>query len=190
MKLDFESLDHKWLALQVRSGWELRTALGLKERGYEEFVPVYQQKRLWADRARIVHAPLFPGYVFLRFNACNRQAIISVPGVLRFVGAGNRPLPISDVEIDALRLTTNAAVTCGPCAFLEVGQTVQVCNGPLQGLAGRIENFKNRQRLVLSVSLLRRSMYVEIDGYDVVALNSAPVAHDYHLGSHALALAS
>lgn len=181
MKLQLENLDNRWLALQVRSKWETRAAFGLQSRGYEYFVPLYQQKRLWSDRSKIVEVPLFPGYVFFRFNAQNEQPVISIPGVLRFVGTGNSPVPIADHEIEALQITTKSAVTYGPCKYLEQGQQVQIRNGSLAGMRGSIERIKNKQRLILNVSLLRKSMFVEVDGYDVVIVDShlSPAEHQF-----------
>lgn len=173
MMCDLENLDKRWLCLQVKSGGEFRSALGLKERGYETFVPVFEQKRQWSDRVKIVQVPLFTGYVFLRFNAGNSYSIVAAPGVLRFVGSGKMPTPIEDSEIEALQITTQTGLLCGPCAFLEVGQEVGVRLGPLVFLKGKIVRFKNKQRLILSVNLIRRSVFVEVDGYEVVPIAAA-----------------
>lgn len=168
MVSDFENLDRRWICIQVRSGCELRSALGLKDRGYESFVPVFEQKRQWSDRTKIVQVPLFTGYVFLRFNATNTHPVITVPGVIRFVGTAGVPTPIEDAEIAALQLTVRSGLACGPCDFFQVGQEVQIRSGPLASLRGKIVRFKNKQRLVLSVNLIQKSVFVEIDGYEVV----------------------
>lgn len=183
MLLDYENLDQRWLCLQVRSGWEFRSALGLKERGYDYFVPTFKQKREWSDRTKIVEVPLFTGYLFLRFDVRNDHSVVTVPGVIRFVGTGKMPTPIDNAEIEALQLTTRAGLTCGPCAFLAVGQEVEIRLGPLASLRGKIERFKNKQRLILSVNLIQKSVFVEIDGYEVTpvtwptATGHVPLGH-------------
>jgi transcription antitermination factor NusG len=168
--LDFAHLDNHWLAVQVRSNWELQTAYILKDRGYEEFVPCYNQKRKWSDRVKTVRVPLFTGYVFCRFRADNHHAIISVPGVIRFVGQGNTPLPIDDAEIEALQITTRSTANFGPWPFLAAGHDVEVRNGPLRGLRGTVVRCKNTQRLIISVNLLQRSAFVEIDEHEVTPI--------------------
>jgi transcription antitermination factor NusG len=178
MSCGLENLDKRWLCVQVKSGGELRSALGLRERGYESFVPVFEQKRRWSDRVKIVQVPLFTGYAFLRFNAGNSHPAVAAPGVLRFVGTGRMPTPIEDSEIESLQLTTQAGLLCGPCAFLEVGQEVEIRMGPLTSLKGKIVRFKNKQRLILSVNLIKKSMFVEIDGYEV-----APIAPGFSTNS-------
>jgi transcription antitermination factor NusG len=164
---DFESLDKRWLCVQVKSGGEFRSALCLNERGYETFVPAFEQKRQWSDRTKIVQVPLFTGYVFLRFNIDSCHPAVTAPGVLRFVCTGKMPLPIEDPEIEALQLTTRAGLTCKPCAFLDVGQEVEVRSGPLTSVRGKIVRLKNKQRLILSVNLIKKSVFVEIDGHEV-----------------------
>ena len=183
MKCDFKNLDKRWLCAQVRSGCEFRSAFGLHERGYESFVPVFKQKRRWSDRFKIVQSPLFSGYVFLRFNAASFYPAVTAPGVLRLVGTGKMPTPVEDSEIEALQFMTQTGLLCGPCAFLEVGQEVEVRLGPLASLRGKITRFKNKQRLILSVNLIRKSVFVEVDGYEI-----APVLPAFSLGNRAQAL--
>lgn len=145
----------------------MKTAFGLRERGYEELVPSYQQRRKWSDRTVTVQVPLFAGYVFLRFRADNKQPIITIPGVIRFVGMADTPIPIEDSEIESLRITSKAADRCGPWPFLEVGQEVEIQHGPLYGLKGKIVRFQNKQRLIVNVNLLMKSAFVEIEGDEV-----------------------
>lgn len=173
MRFDLCGIDNRWLALQVRAGWEIRSACVLKECGYEQFLPLYQQQRQWSDRRKLVQLPLFPGYLFLRYDSRNRAPILTIPGVLSFVGIRNSPVPVEDSEIEALQRATKTAAAYGPCAFLEVGQEVEVRNGPLAGLRGSIVRFKNKLRLIISVSLLRKSVYVEIDSYEVSTVSRA-----------------
>ncbi|MCU1245968.1 MAG: transcriptional activator RfaH [Acidobacteria bacterium] len=170
MAVDFNKLDKRWLALQVRSGWELKSAADLKLKGFDEFVPVYQEKRKWSDRTKIVTAALFTGYVFVRFDLNNPLRIISVPGALRFVSIGHAPLPIDDGEIESLQILSKAGAHCRPCDYFEVGQQVRIGRGALRGLQGRIMRVKSKDRLVVSVSLLKRSVFLELGSDDVASM--------------------
>jgi hypothetical protein len=77
-------------------------------------------------------------------------------------------VPIDDSEIEALQMTARAGLAWGPSSFLKLGQEVQIRLGPLAALRGKIVRFKNKQRLILSVTLIQKSVFVEIDGYEVV----------------------
>lgn len=173
MRNDIRNLNQRWLCAQVRAGCEFRSEFSLRERGYETFVPGISQKRQQSDRIKIVQAPLFTGYVFLRFNAASIHPVITSPGVLRLVGTGVTPTPIEDSEIEALQLSAKAGLVCGPCAYLSVGEEVEVLIGSLASLRGKIVRFRNKDRLVLSVNLIQRSVFIEVDGHEVVPISRA-----------------
>src|SRR5579859_1606492 len=169
MVLDLSEFNNRWLAVQVHSGREFMCAACLKDRGYEEFVPQYQEKRKWSDRVKVVLAPLFAGYVFVRFKADNPHPVVSSPGVLRLVGMKNRPIPIEGSEIQSLRIATTSGAHCEPCGLLKVGEEVEINWGPLSGVRGRIVRIKNRNHLIISVNLLMRSVSVELDSFKCVS---------------------
>ena len=173
MNSKLELLHNRWLALQVRPGWEFRSTYGLQQRGYSHFLPVYQEVRRWSDRSKVVQVPLFPGYIFVRFDSGNQMSILSVPGVHRFVGVKNAPVPIDDSEIDSLQITMKSGATCGPFAYLETGQEMEIRQGPLAGLRGSFVRFKNKMRFIISVKLLMKSVFVEVDCLDVAAVSPA-----------------
>lgn len=173
MHLNYADLEGRWIALQVKAGWELKSALALRERGYEEFVPTYWHKREWSDRTKVVQRPLFTGYIFLRFITRFQHKIISVPGVLRFVGTGHCPSSIDDSEIQALQIACRAHSQFLPTTFIDIGQPVTVHSGPLRGLQGKVVRFKKTDRLILSVALLKLSVFVEVDRALVSALPPA-----------------
>lgn len=164
MILDLLKLNNRWLVVHVRAGREISIACSLRQRGYEQFVPCYARVRRWSDRTSTIQAPLFPGYVFLRFDSDNRNAIRTIPGVIGFVGIGTDPVPIEESEVEALRVIAAGAFGFGPCQFPKVGETVQIQEGPLSGLRGIILRYKGKTRVVVSVALLKQSVYVEIEG--------------------------
>jgi transcription antitermination factor NusG len=165
----------KWYALQVRARWEQSTSTLLAGKGYHTLLPTYKTKKDWGRRIREVNAPLFPGYVFCQFDAHNRLPILITPGVISVVGRGKIPVPVEDAEIAAVQTVVSSGFHAEPWPYLEVGQRVRVEQQPLQGLEGILVHFKGNHRVVLSVSLLRRSVALEIDRSSVRALAEAPV---------------
>lgn len=154
---------HRWFAVQTRTRYENFAAKQLSGRGYEVFLPFYQCKRRWSDRMQEFEVPLFPGYLFCRFNLLDRLPILTAPGVIQIVGIGKTPIPVDEEEVIALQTAVRTGVPRQPWPFLKLGQKVKVEAGPLCGLEGVLLNFKGRYRLVLSVSLLQRSVAVEVD---------------------------
>src|SRR5947208_4637780 len=154
---------YPWFAVQTRTRYENFAAKQLAGRGYEFFLPFYLCKLRWSDRMQELEMPLFPGYLFCRFNALDRLPILTTPGVIQIVGIGKTPIPVDEEEVNALQTAVRTGVPRHPWPFLKVGERVRVKDGPLSGLEGILLNFKRRYRLVLSVSLLQRSVAVEVD---------------------------
>ena len=87
-------------------------------KGFEEFLPVYQCRRRWSDRLKEVEFPLFPGYVFCRLNPQYRLPLLTIPGVLHFVGIGKTPVPLEDAEITAIQAAVRSGLSTEPWPFL------------------------------------------------------------------------
>jgi len=152
-----------WFALQVRSRSESVVAAFLRGNGYEWFLPTYQCRRRWSDRIRELEIPLFPGYLFCRFSPQHRLPILKTPGVISIVGMAKTPMPVDEGEITALRALVNSRVDRQPWPYLQIGQWVTIDHGALCGLEGILLDVKGRHRVVLSVTLLQRSVAAEID---------------------------
>jgi transcription antitermination factor NusG len=161
-----------WFALRVKSRSEKIVATIARNKGFEEFLPLYQSRRRWSDRFKSVDLPLFPGYVFCRLNPEVRLPLLTIPGVMSFVGIGKIPVPINETEIAAIQAAVGAGLSAEPYPFLEVGQRVRLAEGPLTGLEGLLVEVRKQQRLVVSVSMLKRSVAVEIDRHWVRPLDA------------------
>jgi len=153
-----------WYAIRIQSRLGSVASATLRAKGYEEFLPLYRSQRRWSDRIKELELPLFPGYLFCRFDVSDRlMPILTTPGVIGIVGAGKTPVPIEGEEIGAIRAILCSGLLAQPWPFLRVGSKVYIEGGPLAGVEGMITNMDKVCRLVVSVSLLQRSVAVEID---------------------------
>ena len=152
-----------WYGLRVRSRSEPMATAALEGQGYAPFLPSYKVSRKWTDRTRQVDTPLFPGYMFCRFDPQRILPILMTPGVLGVVGFGKVPAPIEEREIDAIRAVVAAGLPAQPWPFTHEGDRVEITGGPLCGMEGIVAKFRNNQRLILSVTMLQRSVSVEVD---------------------------
>jgi transcription antitermination factor NusG len=152
-----------WFALQVRSQREGSVADHLDGKGYELFLPLYKCRKRWSDRVKEVEAPLFPGYLFCRFDPYDRLPVLKTPWVLQIVGFNNAPAPVDEEEISAVRTLVSSGVPTQPWPFVEIGDRVRIEGGPFHGVVGILSQFKDHRRLVVSITLLQRSVAVEID---------------------------
>jgi transcription antitermination factor NusG len=170
-----------WYALVCRPRHEkaVATALGMKE--LECFVPLYRAMHRWSDRQKELQLPLFPGYAFCRFDVDRKIQVVSTPGVRSVVGNGRMPLPIDDAEIEHLQTVVGSGLQVNPCAFLQAGDKARVECGPLRGVEGVVVRVKNRDRMVVSVTLLQRSVSVEVDRDWLSTLSSPALELPRHL---------
>ena len=153
-----------WYAIRIKSRLGSVTSTTLRGKGYEEFLPLYRSRRRWSDRIKELECPLFPGYLFCRFDASDRlMPILTTPGVIGIVGASKTPIPIDDDEIEAIRAILRSGLAAQPWPLLQVGSKVCLEGGPLAGLEGIITDMDKVCRLIVSVTLLQRSVAVEID---------------------------
>jgi transcription antitermination factor NusG len=153
----------KWYALQVNCRKEPSIASQIEGRGFECFLPTYKSLRKWSDRTKEINQALFPGYLFCRFEYQERQPIMTTAGVVQVVGNGRTAVPIPDAEIEALQVAVSSGIPAQPWPYLKAGELVRVNYGHLSGLEGILVNFKGNHRVVLSVTLLQRSLALEVD---------------------------
>ena len=158
---------YPWFALQTRYRSENLVATQLRGKGYEPFLPVCKSRRRWSDRVKELELPLFPGYVFCRFNGLNRLPVLTTPGVRQIVGNGNTPIPLSENEIISLQTVIKSDLPIQPFPFLQIGQKVRIEEGVLAGVVGNVIRCKQSLRLVLSITLLQRSVLLEIDQHQI-----------------------
>ena len=167
---------YPWFALQTRMRYEASVADHLGGKGYDWFLPLYKARRQWSDRVKEMSSPLFPGYLFCRFNPQDRLPILKTPGVIQIVGYNHIPIPVDSHEVEAIRKLVDSGVPNFPCAYLEVGAKLRIESGALRGLEGILTEMKGKRRLVLSITLLQRSVAVEIDSHAVSVIQAMQMA--------------
>lgn len=135
-----------WFVVLVGHNGERAVGRRLGERGYEVYVALQREVRVWRDgRRREVDRVVIPSVVFVRCGEGERRDVVKVQGVSRFLmnraGAGGVcPAVVPDVQMDRLRFMLGA--TDRPVEFVErplrVGMQVRVVRGSLRGLVGEV----------------------------------------------------
>lgn len=156
-------VENPWFAVRTRSNFEKLASIALENKGLVPYLPTYRNRRRWSDRVIVAETPLFRGYVFCRFNPLHRLPVLTTTGVISIVGYGAEPAPIDETEIGAIQAILRSGLATEPCPFLREGQRVRVIRGSLEGVDGILTKKKSDFRLVISVTMLQRSISVEID---------------------------
>ncbi len=165
-----ESAGARWFAVWTRSRHEQVVRTQLDEKKITAFLPTIARWSRWKDRKKKVDFPLFPGYVFARFESADRLAVLKCAGVVSIVSFNGEPAPVPDQEIDNIRTLVESMLAYDPCPMIKTGAMVEVTHGPLKGVVGRLTRKGAQERLVLSVDLIGQAVSVQVDAADVKPL--------------------
>ena len=111
---------------------------------------------------------LWPGYVLVNMDLTDDAWVLvkNTPGVTGFVGSQNKPVPLSQPEVDRM-LHTAAATATAPQktkAEFQLGESVKVTSGPLADFDGEIAEINEDQgKLKALVSIFERQVPVELE---------------------------
>ena len=170
VKFGLEMQCWPWFALRVREKMRGITEAHIVPLVADVFSPKISEVRQWSDRRKIVEVPVFPGYLFAQFELDKRMNVLKVLGVMDMVRVGARPAEVDPDEIAALRQAFAAQVSIEPLPHLMEGQRVRVTFGPMRGVEGTLALVKSKMKLILAVTMMNRSVAVEIDQKHVLPL--------------------
>ncbi len=161
-----------WQVAYVRSRHEKALARYLVRHNISFDLPQYLQERRFNGRKRVSSLPLFPGYLFLPVSATERRKSLESNLVVKLIEVFDQALIHSELmRLWELQVTGTPLV---PHPYLEIGQEVDVIAGPLRGCRGKIQRCHGQLRLVVSVTLLRRSVAATLDRDAVAPISSLP----------------
>ncbi|MBR1648927.1 MAG: transcription termination/antitermination protein NusG [Alphaproteobacteria bacterium] len=166
----------RWYVIHVYSGSEKKVAESLREQAVlknmedkilEVMVPTESVVELKGDKKVNSERKFFPGYVLVRMEMSDDAWLVikNTPRVTNFLGARNKPLPISDAEAERIIHQVEEGIERPQTIVkFEVGEDVRVCDGPFASFNGTVEEVDiEKSRLKLSVSIFGRSTPVELE---------------------------
>jgi transcription termination/antitermination protein NusG len=164
----------KWYILHTYAGHENKVARSLRQRAeamkfddrvFDIIVPTRNTIKVSGGKKETVQEKIFPGYVLVRMILDDESwfMVRSTPGVTSFIGAGNKPTPISEKEVDAIQKFMKQEEPSYKVAF-SVGEAVKITDGPFSEFLGTIDNIDEaRGKLKVLVSIFGRETPVELD---------------------------
>ncbi len=171
----------RWYVVHVYSGFEKKVAesirdqvqqLGMEELLTEVLVPTEEVVELRRGQKVNAERKFFPGYVLVKMELTDEtwHMVKNTPKVTGFLGAANRPSPISDSEAERILNQVKEGVERPRSSVIyEIGEQVRVTDGPFESFVGMVEEVdQERSRLKVSVSIFGRSTPVELE-YSQVA---------------------
>lgn len=171
----------QWYIVHTYSGHEEKVSksvmqrvqtLGFVERIFEVIVPTRDVVRVSQGKKETVKERIFPGYVLVRMILDDESWLLvrTTQGVTSFVGAGNKPTPISDKEVAAIQKFMEMEEPLYKAAF-SVSEAVKITDGPFADFLGTISEIDDKKgKLKVLVSIFGRETPVELDFLQVAKL--------------------
>jgi transcriptional antiterminator NusG len=169
-----------WYVIHTQTGYENRVRnllegkvkAGLaKDAIAQILVPVEQVSEIKAGKKRISQRKFFPGYILVEMELTDESwyLIKSIPGVTGFVGAGAKPLPLKEDEIDTiLKQAKEAKEKPTPKVIFDKGESVRVNDGPFVNFNGTVEEANvAKGKLKVMISIFGRATPVELETWQV-----------------------
>lgn len=166
--------DAPWIVAHVRSRQEKVLARFLAPVGIPFYAPQREKRTRRNGRNFISWLPLFPGYVFFRAAAADRPLVWRSNVVVRLIDVPD-PAQLHSELVQIHRLQ-RAGARFAPARPLETGESVRVVDGPFEGYFGIVVRERSAERLLVSVSLLRKTVAVEFEREMLAPATIRPVS--------------
>lgn len=171
----------KWYVVHTYSGHENKVAANLKQRIetmkladkiFDIIVPTRNVVTVKHGKKEEQKEKIFPGYIIVKMvlDDTSWLAVRTTQGVTAFVGAGNKPTPISEKEVDTI-LKFMAMEAPKYKASFSVGEAVKIVDGPFADFLGTIDTIdEEKGKIKVLVSIFGRETPVELDFLQVAKL--------------------
>jgi transcription termination/antitermination protein NusG len=164
---------YSWYVVNTYSGHEnkvkanlehRRQSMNQEERIRQIVVPTEQVVETKDGQKVTSERRVFPGYVLVQMELTDDtwSLVKNTPGVTGFVGAQNKPVPLSRAEVDRIMHTASVERPKQKAEF-SVGEIVRVTAGPLSDFSGEVVEVNlDQSRLKVMVSIFGRETPVEL----------------------------
>jgi transcriptional antiterminator RfaH len=164
--------NHLWWALHTLPRREKELMRRLAAMTVRFYTPMTARRsRSSSGRVRTAYVPLFPGYVFLHGDEDERHRAMTTNCVLRWLSVPDQGVLTHDLRQISRLIRSGAPLQ--PVDRLVAGTPVEITQGPLAGLEGKIIRRNQHSTLLIEVHFLQRGASVEIEDWMVEPAYSA-----------------
>ena len=159
-----------WYTVHTKLQHERAAEFSLQQLGVETFYPQLKQRKVIRRRPETRIGPLFPGYLFARFElGTHYRAVAYARGVRNIVTFGTLPATVEDEIIEGIRARLHDGYLTVPAPSLMPGEIIRIQTGPLQGLeAVFVREMSDHERVVLLLRTLTYQAHVVLPFEQVV----------------------
>jgi transcriptional antiterminator RfaH len=166
---DFLAGGLRWFVVNTHPAAEQKACMHLENQGWQTFFPRIARSLRSGRRIRTELRPLFPGYVFVRFNIAYTpwRAIDSTVGVRRLVKHGETPAAVPYGVVEAIQDMTQPNGQVVFTTDLKPGDKIKFLTGPFAEMVGTLERMDSKGRVLVLLELLGRAAHVVAHGAEL-----------------------
>ena len=156
-------MSKEWFLLQFKPNSHHQAAKNLTRQGFETFLPLHDCTSRKLSRFINISKPLFPGYMFIRFDRSNSKwhKINNTYGVSRLVTFNSILKSISSSFIDDLMMRYDLSGKLLPIQKLKKGDQVKLLKGPFANFVATVETYEDDQRIWVLMDLMGRKSKIQ-----------------------------
>lgn len=147
---------YKWFVIRTKPQREKKLATWAKQNSIEYYLPQYTSTKSYQYRKVEFTKPLFPGYLFAKMTANERDVLFRAGHIVTTVRIPNEEFLVK--ELQRINNIKQSGVSVQPHELITRGTKVQVTSGALKGNMGFVLESKNGKKLIITLNFLGQSI--------------------------------
>jgi transcriptional antiterminator RfaH len=152
--------DSRWYVLHVKPRCEKKMAEYCVVNALTHDLPLREETKIYQRRRVTVHKPVFPGYIFVAFDAEQRLTVLKSNAVVHILSVVNQEQLIHELAQIDQALSVDPSLDA--CAAFQAGKRVLIRSGPFQGLEGVVQMVRGKTKVILNVEMIGRALALEV----------------------------
>jgi transcriptional antiterminator RfaH len=160
-----EEINNPWKVIYCASRKEKKVSAHLTQKAIEHFLPLVKSLRIWSDRKKWIETPLFNSYIFVRPSDIQRDMVLQVPGVVKYLRYNGSDAMVAEKDVVLIQRLIEKGYQIQQHDLqspLESGDLADVLDGPFKGQEVEVHYFENEAFVVVSVEGFSNSYKVNL----------------------------
>jgi transcriptional antiterminator RfaH len=155
-----QETDLRWYVLHVKPRCEKKMAEYCVMNALTHDLPLREETKVYQRRRVTVRKPVFPGYIFVAFEAEQKLTVLKSNLIVHVLGVVNQAQLVH--ELAQIDQALGVDPTLDACAAFQAGKHVVIRSGPFEGLEGVVQLVRGKTKVVLNVEMIGRALAVEV----------------------------
>lgn len=179
--MPLENPSYQWYAIYTKANSEKKLFNNLVQKGIECYLPTKKIPKSWLDSSKWSEEPLFRCYLFVRVSYREFFTALNTPGVVCFISSGGKAQAIPEIQINNIKtfLSQNNYEVSVSYEQIVKGRTIEISNGPLDGIKGELVSISKETILLTRLDSLKCCLFTSLSEKEAFLLEEKPVFKEY-----------